>query len=210
MAGAMVMLMPTMQDAMMFMPGGTSRTDTDGNFTLTSVAPGEYSCRSSRMGAMMTDVGRRGDGRCDVGRRARRRRHQRAADQEREFATAASTSRGDDITGLVVGRHARRQGDRPAGLRRRREARNGSPALRIGAAPVDTDGAPMLGFGMAAVKENGTFEIDGLVGARASSASTTPPKGWFLKGVTHRTATTSPTRASSSSRVKTSRGSRSC
>ena len=38
----MVMLIPTMKDAMQFMPGGTSQTDKDGNFTLSGVAPGEY------------------------------------------------------------------------------------------------------------------------------------------------------------------------
>ena len=40
MSGAMVMLMPTMKDAVALMPGGTSRTDKDGNFNLSGVAPG--------------------------------------------------------------------------------------------------------------------------------------------------------------------------
>ena len=38
-AGAMVMLMPAMRDVMLFMPGGTSRTSRDGQFTLSNVVP---------------------------------------------------------------------------------------------------------------------------------------------------------------------------
>src|SRR5262245_35854747 len=34
MSGALVMMMPTMKETMAFFPGGTSRTDKDGNFTL--------------------------------------------------------------------------------------------------------------------------------------------------------------------------------
>ena len=49
----MVMLMPSMKDAMMFMPGGTSRTDKDGNFTLNGVTPGEYSLQIQSMGGMI-------------------------------------------------------------------------------------------------------------------------------------------------------------
>ena len=57
MSGAMVMLMPAMKDAMMFMPGGTSRTDANGNFTLNSVTPGEYSLQVQSMGGMIQAAG---------------------------------------------------------------------------------------------------------------------------------------------------------
>ena len=50
MSGAMVMLMPAMKDAMQFMPGGSSRTDANGNFTLNGVTPGEYSLQVQSMG----------------------------------------------------------------------------------------------------------------------------------------------------------------
>ena len=57
MSGAMVMLMPAMKDAMQFMPGGTSRTDANGNFTLTGVTPGEYSLQVQSMGGMISAAG---------------------------------------------------------------------------------------------------------------------------------------------------------
>src|SRR4051812_25603966 len=53
MSGALVMLMPTMKDAVALAPGGTSRTDKDGNFTLNNVAPGEYSLQIQSMAALM-------------------------------------------------------------------------------------------------------------------------------------------------------------
>ena len=40
MSGATVMLMPASRDAIQFMPGGTSRTGPDGQFTLSNVTPG--------------------------------------------------------------------------------------------------------------------------------------------------------------------------
>jgi len=180
MAGAMVMLMPAMRDVMMFMPGGTTRTSRDGQFTLSNVVPGEYSLQVRSTGAMFTDVG----GGAMV--------FAMAADgpgppppappnQEPEFATVGVTVGGDDITGLVVaathgaratGRLVFDGGTKPEGL----------ASARIGAASVDPDGLPMPGFGNAAVKENGTFEMTGLMGTRVLRVNV-PPKGWFLKGV---------------------------
>src|SRR5258708_1353489 len=57
MAGAMVMLMPVMKDSLQFMPGGTSRTNGDGGFTLTGVTPGEYSLHVQSMGAIFQAAG---------------------------------------------------------------------------------------------------------------------------------------------------------
>ena len=53
MSNAMVLLIPTMKDAVAMMPGGTSRTDKDGNFTLTNIAPGEYSVQVQSLVALM-------------------------------------------------------------------------------------------------------------------------------------------------------------
>src|SRR6516164_6499235 len=54
MSGAMVILMPSTKDAMMLMPGGTSRTDKDGNFTLNGITPGDYSLQVQAMGGAFT------------------------------------------------------------------------------------------------------------------------------------------------------------
>jgi len=49
-----VMLIPTMKEAVAMMPGGTSRTDKDGKFTLSGVAPGEYSLQAQSLAAFMS------------------------------------------------------------------------------------------------------------------------------------------------------------
>ena len=92
MSGAMVMLMPTMRDAMQFMPGGTSRTDKDGQFTLSGVAPGEYSLQVQSGGAMISAAG----GAMSFAFRTVGRRQRRAAGaaQEREFAIDQRQRRG--------------------------------------------------------------------------------------------------------------------
>ena len=47
-AGAMIMLMPAMRDVMLFMPGATSRTWRDGQFTLVASCPGSPRFRCAR------------------------------------------------------------------------------------------------------------------------------------------------------------------
>src|SRR5204862_2967355 len=90
-----------------------------------------------------------------------------AQPMEREFATATVTVAGEDITGLNItgtrgakatGRVVFEGGAQPESLK----------SLRLMAGPTDPDNiaAASASFGMAAVKENGTFEIDGLVGGR--------------------------------------------
>src|SRR5439155_25774727 len=58
-------------------------------------------------------------------------------------------------------------------------------SLRLIAAPTDTDNMPAATsiFGMSTVKEDGTFEIDGLVGGRALRLFNVP-KNWYFKEVT--------------------------
>src|SRR5436190_17191559 len=51
-----VMLLPSMRDAVQFMPGGTSQTDKDGNFTLSGVAPGEYTVQVQSLAAIMSQA----------------------------------------------------------------------------------------------------------------------------------------------------------
>jgi hypothetical protein len=183
MSNAMVMLMPSMRDAVMVVPG-TSRTDKDGNFTLTNVAPGEYSIQVQSLAALMnmaTQAMTLMGG--DSGTPAAPAPPPQP--MEREFAVTSVTIAGEDVAGLVVtgtrgakasGRVVFEGGDRPENI----------ASARLIAGPTDPDNiaAATASFGMAAVKENGTFEVDGLVGGRVFRFIE-PPKGWFLKRITH-------------------------
>ena len=177
MSGAMVMLMPTMKDAMQFFPGGSSRTDKDGNFTLTGVTPGEYSLQVQSMGAMiqaaaagMAFAFRTTDGSTPT-----------PSPQEREFATATVQVVGEDITGMVVvgTRGAKASGIISYGSAAKPE---GTSTIRVNASPVDGDNTPMPMFGGSNVKDTGAFEVEGLVGQRIFRVANLP-KGWILKQV---------------------------
>lgn len=177
MAGAMVMLMPTMKDAMQFMPGGSSRTDKDGNFTISSVTPGEYSLQVQSMGGMISAAGANMtftfrtsiDGQAPP------------ESQQREFAVATVNVTGEDITGMVVvgTRGAKATGTISYGAAAKPE---GTSTIRITAPAVDVDSIPMPMFGGSNVKDSGAFEVEGLIGQRVFRAANLP-KGWILKHV---------------------------
>jgi protocatechuate 3,4-dioxygenase beta subunit len=176
MSGAMVMLMPAMKDAMQFMPGGTSRTDASGNFTLTGVTPGEYSLQVQSIGGMIQAAGanmsftfRSSDGTANQ------------PSQEREFAVTSVNVAGEDITGMVV---VGTRGAKATGLISYGAAAkpDGTAAIRVTAAPVDVDSNPMPMFGGSNVKDTGAFEVEGLMGQRVFRAANLP-KGWILKSV---------------------------
>ena len=102
-----------------------------------------------------------------MGGERRRPRRRRRKPMEREFAMATVTVAGEDITGLIV------TGARGAKARGRLVFEGGAKpenlaSLRLMAAPTEPDNMAQRAsaFGMAAVKETGTFEIDGLVGGR--------------------------------------------
>jgi len=180
MGGAMVMLMPSMKEAVIFAPGGTSRTDKDGNFTLSSIAPGEYSIQVQSMAAIMSAATQAmammgGDAPANA-----------PAPQpaEREFATATVTVAGEDITNLVI------TGTRGAKATGRLVFEGGPPpdaitSIRLIAAPTDFETMPASAsvFGASSVKETGAFEIDSLVGGRTLRILNLP-KGWYFKQVT--------------------------
>jgi protocatechuate 3,4-dioxygenase beta subunit len=184
MSGALVMLMPTMKEAIALAPGGTSRTDKDGNFTVSGVAPGDYSLQIQSMAALMNAASQAmsmmGGGDAASG----------PAPQpaEREFATASITVAGEDITNLVV---TATRGAKATG----RLVFEGAPPpdavtrIRLIAAPTDSDNMPAAAsiFGMSAVKETGAFEIDSLVGGRTFRVANMP-KNWYLKEITRQGA----------------------
>lgn len=178
MANAMVMLMPAMREAMMMMPGGTSRTNKDGQFTLSGVTPGDYSLQVQSMGRVFSAGGNAMTfalATSDTGASPS------ATPPQREFAVAAVSVAGEDITGMVVvgtrgakavGTLTYLGGTKPEGV----------TGIRVTAPSVDVDSNPMPTFGAGDVKDT-SFEMDGLIGARVFRVANLP-KGWFLKRVT--------------------------
>jgi hypothetical protein len=179
MAGAMVMLMPTMKDAMQMMPGGSSRTSPDGQFTLNGVTPGEYSLQVQSMGALMTAAGNAMTFAFTMSDRSGGAPP--APPQDREFGVTTITVGGEDIGGVVVvgTRGAKASGVLSFEGAAKPETLNG---VRVTAPPVDGDG-PTPGFGAALVKDTGAFDVDGLIGGRIFRVANLP-KGWTLKRVT--------------------------
>jgi len=183
MGGAMVMLMPSMKDALIFGPGGTSRTDKDGNFTLNGVTPGEYSLQvQSTGGVFQTTSGGNvmafafatsdGPGAPPNG------------PQQREFGVASVNVSGEDVTGLVITgmRGAKAAGTISFGTTAKPDGVNN---LRVTSPATDTDNNPMPSFGAANVNADTlAFSVDNLVGGHTFRLANLP-RGWVLKRVTY-------------------------
>lgn len=179
MANAMVMLMPAMREAMILMPGGTSRTNKDGQFTLNGVTPGEYSLQVQSMGGVFTAAG---NAMTFAFSTSDSSAAPAAAPPQREFAVASVNVAGEDITGMVVvgTRGAKAMGTLTYDGGTKPE---GTTGIRVTAPSVDVDGNPMPSFGASTVKDTGDFEMEGLMGARVFRVANLP-KGWYLKRVT--------------------------
>jgi len=181
MSGAMVMLMPSMKDALMFGPGGTARTDKDGNFTLTGVTPGEYSLQVQSLGGVFqTTPG--GNVMAFAFGASDGSGPPAGGPQPREFAMTTLSVTGDDISGLVLtgtrgakasGSIAFDGGVTPDGLTN----------IRVMAPSSDADGGPMPSLGAGQVKDSGQFELDSLVGGHIFRVANLP-RGWVLERVT--------------------------
>jgi protocatechuate 3,4-dioxygenase beta subunit len=180
MANAMVMLLPAMRDTMLLMPGGSSRTNADGQFTLNGVTPGDYSLQVQSGGGVFTAAG---DAMRFVFSTTERGPGAPPAQQEREFAIANVSVAGEDIAGMVVvgSKGAKASGTiaYEGGLKP-----EGTASIRVTTPSVDADAMPMPAFGAGQVKDTGAFEVDGLVGGRIFRVANLP-KGWSLKRVVH-------------------------
>jgi hypothetical protein len=175
------MLMPTMKDAMQFTPGGTTRTNADGHFTLNGVTPGDYSLQvQSTGGPFVTSAG----GNAFVFSMTERVAGggPQAPAQEREFGIASVSVAGEDIAGMVVvgTRGAKASGTITFDGGAKPEGTN---MIRVTAPAVEVDSNPMPSFGANTVKEDGAFTLESLIGPRVFRAANLP-KGWFFKRVT--------------------------
>ena len=150
----------------------TARTTKDGNFTLNSVAPGDYMLNVRSMRIIDADGGDTmmfratigggdgGDGEVGVAAAHRRRR---GPDERRDRHVEGR----DGVRRLLVRRRREAAGiDRHAHHR----GAGGHRTVRCSAAAART------------AKEDGTFELKGLSGRRMLRAANLPP-GWTLKAV---------------------------
>jgi protocatechuate 3,4-dioxygenase beta subunit len=171
--GALVTAMPsgrTGDVAMAFIGGGTGRTTKDGNFSLTGVAPGDYTLavRSFRMitsgsDNMMTFTATIGGP--DGG--------------DSETAALPIAVAGDDLTNVVI--MTAKGGTASGRIAFEGTAPPSATGIRITTLGADTDMSPLGGAGSAA-KDDGSFQLKGLTGRRLLRAGSLPP-GWTLKSV---------------------------
>ncbi len=179
--GTMVNAAPRGGDAMMFpmmfpMGGSTARTDKNGNFTLSNVAPGDYVLQTRGMQITMSGSGDNMTFMARVG-------GPDAAGNEMEAGSVPISVSGEDIANVVVltskgataSGHMTFEGGKPTGL----------TGIRISASPAEGLDGPMLMLGpgsSANVKADGSFELRGLTGTRTVRAGNLP-SGWMLKSV---------------------------
>jgi protocatechuate 3,4-dioxygenase beta subunit len=171
--GALVTAMPSSRTgdvAMAFMGGGTGRTTKDGNFSITSVAPGDYtlSVRSFRMitsgGDNMMAFTATISG-PDGG--------------DSETAALPITVAGDDVSNVII--MTSKGGTASGRIAFEGTAPPSSAGIRITTMGADAEMSPMGGAGSAA-KDDGSFHLKGLSGRRLLRAGNLP-MGWTLKSV---------------------------
>lgn len=155
---------------------GMSRTDQSGNFTLNSVAPGEYTL-TAQGAQTITSTGDGGNTMVFTMRRTLG-----GGDGESEFGSIPLSVAGDDLGNVVI---ATTKGTSASG---RVIYEGGAPpsrgALRISAASADAEGPMMMLGSSSSVTPEGTFEIRGLAGPRIFRV-TNVPAGWVLKAIRH-------------------------
>lgn len=171
--GAMVSATPANRGdvGMMIMNSGTGRTSKDGNFTLTSVAPGDYMLTVRSVRIITSDSGDTMMFRATIGG---------PDGPEGESASLPLTVSGEDMSNVVI---VTSKGATASG----RIVFEGSatpppaPGVRVTAMAADAEN-PLMGGGGATAKEDGSFQLRGLTGRRLVRVGNLP-QGWMLKAV---------------------------
>ncbi len=155
------------------MPGmnGTARTGREGAFSMSSVAPGDYTLQVVGMTMMMTGGGDNMMFTARVG----------SAGGEAESASIPLSVGGEDISNLVINTSKGAmaagkvtfEGQRPPG------------DLRVTAQAVDDSPAPFGSGGGSAIAADGTFTLKGLTGGSRVLRIRGLPAGYTLKAVEH-------------------------
>ena len=176
--GVMVSATPRSAAAgtIIFSGGAAARTDKNGNFTLSSVAPGEYTLNARSTNIVTTDRG--GDGERAVFTMTRLSVD--GAGGPSESGSVPVSVVGDDVPNVMI---VTSKGTSASGrVTFEGGAKPKSNTLRITAASADVEGPMALLGGSSSVTEDGTFEINGLSGPRIFRVSNVPA-GWVLKAI---------------------------
>jgi hypothetical protein len=173
--GSMISAVPRSGESpgMMMMMSAAGRTDKNGNFTIASVAPGDYTLQSRSLTFMTSGGGDNVTFSARIGGGP--------DGSSAETGSLPITVSGEDLTGVVIvtskgasasGHLTFEGGTTPTTV----------TSVRVAATPVENDG-PAIGFGGGgAVKADATFELQGLAGTRIIRPIGVPP-GWALKEV---------------------------
>jgi protocatechuate 3,4-dioxygenase beta subunit len=150
---------------------GGARTTKDGNFTINSVAPGDYNLTVRSVRIMTSDGGDMMTFRAAIG----------GDGSDGEAANLPLTVSGEDMANVVI---VTSKGATASG-RLVFEGSGNPPAtagVRITAASAEMDNPLLGGGGAGQAKEDGSFQLRGLAGRRLLRAANLPP-GWTLKSV---------------------------
>ncbi len=172
--GSMINATPRGGEAGFMMLAGAARSDKNGSFTLSNVAPGDYTLQTRNVQVMTTGAG---------DNMTVNMRFGGPDGGDAEVGSLPITVGGEDLAGVVIltskgatvsGRLSFDGGTKPTNL----------AAIRITSSPADGDfpGPFSMGGGSGSVKADGTFELKGLTGPRVIRAVALP-SGWMLKSV---------------------------
>lgn len=160
----------------LFGAASTARTDKNGNFTLTGVAPGDYTL-NARISQIFTSSG---DGGAMTFTMMRTTGPAGGGESGQESGSVPLSVTAEDMSNVIIvttrgatatGRVVYEGGSKPT-----------TNSIRISAAAIDQEGPMVLVSGSSTVTPEGTFEITGLSGPRVFRVSNIPA-GWVLKAV---------------------------
>ncbi len=160
----------------LFGASSSARTDANGNFTLTGVAPGDYTL-NARTSQIFTSSS---DGNSMSFTMIRSSGPGGGGESSQESGSVPLTVSGDDMSNVIIvttkgasatGRVVYDGGSKPT-----------TNSIRISAAATDDTGPMTLVSGSSSVTPEGTFEIKGLSGQRVFRVNNIPT-GWVLKAV---------------------------
>lgn len=172
--GAMVNAAPKNMDGAGMMMGGTGRTDKNGNFTLSNVAPGDYVLQTRSLQITMTSGGDNMMFTARVGGTE--------GSPDAEVGSMPIAVGGEDLSNVVI---VTSKGASAAGHLTFEGGAKPTNITNIRVMPVsaDSDGGPtMMMGGMNSVKADGSFELRGLSGTRLLRLMNVPT-GWLVKAV---------------------------